>query len=59
MSQMTLFLFPGGCSRVALTALEHVGAEYKAVMVNLMKGEHMRPEYQAHQSAWENAGAAC
>jgi glutathione S-transferase len=44
---MTLFLFPGGCSRVSLTALEHVGADYRAVMVNLMKGEHMRPEYQA------------
>lgn len=47
MTAMTLFLFPGGCSRVALTALEHVGADYQAVMVNLMKGEHMRPEYRA------------
>jgi glutathione S-transferase len=44
---MTLFHFPGGCSRVSLTALEHVGVRYKAVMVNLMKGEHMRPEYRA------------
>jgi glutathione S-transferase len=47
MTEMTLFLFPGGCSRVSLTALEHVGVDYRAVMVNLMKGEHMRPEYRA------------
>ncbi len=47
MTNMTLFHFPGGCSRVSLTALEHVGANYDAVMVNLMKGEHMRAEYQA------------
>jgi glutathione S-transferase len=47
MTDMTLFIFPGGCSRVALTALEHVGADYKAVMIDLMKGEHARPEYKA------------
>ena len=47
MTQMTLFIFPGGCSRVALVALEHVGASYVAVMINLMKGEHTRPEYHA------------
>jgi glutathione S-transferase len=47
MTEMTLFLFPGGCSRVSMTALEHVGADYRAVMVDLMRGEHMRPEYQA------------
>lgn len=47
MTQMTLFIFPGACSRVSMTALEHVGAEYEAVMVNLMQGEHMRPEYKA------------
>ncbi len=47
MTQMTLFIFPGACSRVAMTALEHVGADYKAVMVNLMQGEQYRPEYRA------------
>ncbi len=47
MTQMTLFVFPGACSRVALTALEHVGADYTAVMVDLMKGAHMRPDYKA------------
>jgi hypothetical protein len=33
-----LFIFIGGCSRVALTALEHVGTDYDAAMINLMKG---------------------
>lgn len=47
MTKMTLFIFPGACSRVSMTALEHVGADYDAVMVNLMRGEHMRPEYRA------------
>ncbi len=47
MNAMTLFIFPGACSRVSLTALEHVGADYQAVMVNLMQGEQMRPEYRA------------
>ena len=47
MNNMTLFIFPGACSRVSLTALEHVGVDYQAVMVNLMQGEHMRPEYRA------------
>jgi glutathione S-transferase len=46
MTHMTLFVFPGGCSRVALTALEHIGADYQAVMIDLMKGEHARPEYK-------------
>ncbi len=47
MTRMTLFIFPGACSRVSLTALEHVGADYDAVMINLMKGEHTRPDYRA------------
>lgn len=47
MTQMTLFIFPAGCSRVTLTALEQIGATYDAVMINLMQGEHTRPEYQA------------
>jgi glutathione S-transferase len=46
MSKMALYIFPGACSRVAMTALEHVGADYDAIMVDLMAGEHMRPEYQ-------------
>jgi glutathione S-transferase len=47
MTNLTLFHFPGGCSRVAMTALEYVGVPFKDVMINLMKGEHMQPQYQA------------
>ena len=47
MTDMTLFIFPGACSRVAMTALEHVGADYTAVNVNLMQCEHMSPAYRA------------
>lgn len=46
MSDMTLYLFPGGCSRVTACALEQAGANYDAVMIDLMKGEHMQAEYQ-------------
>jgi glutathione S-transferase len=44
---LKLYHFPGGCSRVTLTALETVGAEYEDVMVNLMTGEHLKPAYRA------------
>ncbi len=44
---LTLYFFPRACSRVAMTALEHVGTDYTAIMVDLMKGAHMRPEYRA------------
>lgn len=47
MTSIKLYHFPGGCSRVALTALEHVGVPFEDEMVNLMTGAHMRPEYQA------------
>ncbi len=47
MTDMTLFLFPGACSRVAATALEHVGADYNAVMIDLMKGEHTKQDYRS------------
>ncbi len=47
MPELTLFHFPGACSRVTMTALEHIGCAYDDVMVNLMKGEHMKPAYQA------------
>ena len=46
MSRMTLYLFPGGCSRVTACALEKAGADYDAVMIDLMKGEHMQAQYQ-------------
>lgn len=47
MTAITLFHMPGACSRVTMTALEHVGAEYEDVLINLMAGEHMQPAYQA------------
>ncbi len=45
--KLTLYHFPGGCSRVTMTALEQAGADYEDEMINLMKGAHMQPEYQA------------
>jgi glutathione S-transferase len=47
MTNLTLFHFPGGCSRVSMTALEHIGVPFTDVMINLMQGEHMQPAYQA------------
>lgn len=47
MTELTLFIFPGACSRVALTALEMTGAPYKAVMIDLMQREHLQPAYAA------------
>jgi glutathione S-transferase len=46
MTHLKLFHFPAGCSRVTMTALEHVGCAYEDEMIDLMKGEHMRSEYQ-------------
>ncbi len=45
--KLKLYHFPGGCSRVTMTALEQAGADYEDEMVNLMKGAHMQPDYQA------------
>jgi glutathione S-transferase len=47
MTALKLFLFPGACSRVPLTALEMIGCDYETEMVNLMKGEHMQPAFRA------------
>ena len=47
MPDLKLFLFPGACSRVSLTALEQTGAAYETVMIDLMQGEHTRPDYRA------------
>jgi glutathione S-transferase len=47
MPALKLFHFPGGCSRVAMTALEHIGVPFEDEMINLMQGEHMQPRYQA------------
>lgn len=47
MPDLKLFHFPGACSRVSLTALEHVGAVYADEMVDLLKGEHRTAGYRA------------
>jgi glutathione S-transferase len=47
MTHLKLFHFPGGCSRVTMTALETAGCTYEDEMVNLMKGEHMQPAYRS------------
>jgi glutathione S-transferase len=46
MPELKLFHFPGGCSRVSMTALEHVGVPFEDEMVDLMAGAHLRPDYQ-------------
>lgn len=46
MTHLKLFHFPGGCSRVTMTALEAAGCDFEDEMVNLMKGEHMSPAYR-------------
>lgn len=39
MTNLTLFHFPGACSRVTMTALEEIGCPYDDVVVRLNKGE--------------------
>jgi glutathione S-transferase len=46
MATLKLFHFPGGCSRVTMTALEAAGCDFEDEMVNLMAGEHLRPAYR-------------
>lgn len=47
MTKLKLYHFPGGCSRVTMTALETAGCEFEDELVNLMAGEHMRPAYRS------------
>lgn len=47
MPDMTLYFFPGACSRVTMTALEQIGVEYDARLVNLMGGQQKSPEMLA------------
>lgn len=47
MSKLTLFAFPGSCSRVSMILLEQAQADYTIHMVKLMQGEHKKPEYLA------------
>jgi glutathione S-transferase len=43
---MTLFAFPGACSRATMLALEETGAEYEVKVANLMRGEQNSEAYR-------------
>jgi len=45
MSQITLYQFPGACSRVTLSALEEIGLPYTDQVVNLRTELQKSPEY--------------
>lgn len=46
MTKLKLFHFPGGCSRVTMTALAAAGCDFEDEMINLVAGEHMHPAYR-------------
>lgn len=43
---LTLFHFPGACSRVSVCALETAGLPYELKLVNIAAGEQSAPAYQ-------------
>ena len=45
MHDLILFMFPGACSRVTMSALEEVGLDYEERMVNLRSGEQKSSAY--------------
>jgi glutathione S-transferase len=47
MSKIILYMFPGACSRVTMTALEEVGVDYQDQVVNIAAGAQNSPEYLA------------
>ncbi|MBN4075894.1 MAG: glutathione S-transferase [SAR86 cluster bacterium] len=47
MAELTLFYSPGACARVTLNALEELGLEFEAEVVNLGKGGQRTPDYLA------------
>ena len=46
-ADIELFMFPGACSRVTMTALEAAGLTYRTTMVNIMTMEQKSPAYLA------------
>jgi glutathione S-transferase len=47
MASLTLFCFPGACSRATMIALEETGAPYAKRLVNLRAGAQKNPDYLA------------
>jgi glutathione S-transferase len=47
MTDLTLFLSPGACSRVTLNALEEIGLDFAVKLVDLSKNEQKSPGYLA------------
>ena len=45
MADITLYMAPGTCARVASIALEEAGLEFETRVVRFMKGEHKSPTY--------------
>ena len=48
MSDITLYIAPGSCSRVSCIALEELGLAFESRVVRFMQGEHKSPEYKKH-----------
>ncbi|MEO9132180.1 MAG: glutathione S-transferase family protein [Sphingomonas sp.] len=46
MTDITLFIAPGTCSRVPTIALEHIGVPFETRVVRFMAGEHKSAEYR-------------
>jgi len=44
---VTLFFYPGACSRVTMTALEQAGVEYTATLIDIANGGDRPQEYRA------------
>jgi glutathione S-transferase len=47
MPRLKLFHLPGACSRVTMTALEHLGLEYDDEIVDLLRGQQHSLEYRS------------
>ena len=46
-SDIVLYMGPGSCSRVTMTALEEIGLSYEDRALNLADGQQQKPEYLA------------
>lgn len=46
MNKITLYAFPGSCSKVSLILLEEANADFTLELVQLMKGEHKQAAYR-------------